>query len=151
MARMYSRARGVAGSKKPENPSVPSWNRLKDKEIETLVAKLAKEGKNAAQIGLILRDSYGVVNTKLITGKRIGEILAAKDLKPEIPDDLLALIRRSVDLRKHMDANHKDQTAVRGLLITESKMRRLVKYYKANNKLPLDWKFDAASIKIYAQ
>jgi small subunit ribosomal protein S15 len=148
---MYSRARGVSGSKKPEKPSIPTWNRLKDKEIETLVAKLAKEGKTAAQIGLLLRDSYGVVSTKLLTGKRIGEILASKELTPEIPDDLRSLIRQSVNISKHMSHNRKDQTAVRGLRIAESKMRRLVKYYKATGKLPLGWKFDAESIKIYAQ
>ncbi len=151
MARMYSRAKGKSGSKKPENPTIPSWNRLKDKEVEALVVKLAKEGKNAAQIGLILRDSYGIVSTKLLTGKRVSEVLAEKKLTPEIPDDVRSLIKRMVQLRKHLEENHKDETGKRGMLITESKIRRLVKYYKRIGQLPIDWKFDAESIKIYAQ
>ena len=148
---MYSRAKGKSGSKKPEKPTIPSWNRLKDKEVEALIVKLAKEGKTAAQIGLVLRDSYGIVSTKLLTGKRIAEVLTSKDMTPEIPDDVRALIKRMVHIRKHIEANHKDETAIRGLTLTESKIRRLVKYYKRVGELPLDWKYDAESIKIYAQ
>ncbi|MFQ5620955.1 MAG: 30S ribosomal protein S15 [Candidatus Nanoarchaeia archaeon] len=151
MSRMYSRKKGSSGSTKPEELKKPEWTKLSEKEVETLIVKLAKEGKSSAQIGTLLRDQYGIVDVKTVTGKRISEILEAKKVAPELPDDLLSLIRRSVAIRKHLQGNHKDQTAKRGLTLTESKIRRLVKYYKANKVLPLDWKFDPESVKIYAQ
>jgi len=59
-----------------------------------------------------------------------------------IPEDLVFLIRRSVQIRKHMEANNKDQTAKRGLQLTESKIKRLTKYYKKSGKLSSEWKYD---------
>ena len=72
---MHSRARGNAGSKKPLNPAKPTWIVYKTKEIEMLIGKLSKEGKSSSEIGLILRDSYGIPNIKQVTGKRLQEIL----------------------------------------------------------------------------
>ena len=43
MARMHSRKKGKHGSKKPAKKSTPSWTRYKPKEIEMLIAKLAKD------------------------------------------------------------------------------------------------------------
>jgi len=151
MAKMHSRKRGNAHSNRPLNPQVPTWVRYQTKELEMIIGKLSKEGKTASEIGLILRDSYGIPNTKLITGKRIQQLLADKKLLPEIPEDLMALMRKSVSLRKHMESFKQDQTAKRGLLLTESKIKRLIKYYKEVGKLDPLWKYDPAKIKIYAE
>lgn len=151
MAKMHSRARGNAGSKKPLKATAPTWARYKPKEIELLVGKLAKEGKSSSEIGIILRDSYGVPNVKLLTGKRLQEILADKKQLPKLPEDLMALMKSSVLVRKHMEANPQDMTAVRGLQLTESKIKRLVKYYKEVNKLAPDWKYDPSAVKIYTE
>jgi len=142
MARMYSRRKGKAGSNKPAKPATPMWVRYKDKELELLITKLAKEGKSPSQIGIVLRDTYGIPDSKLITKKQITVILKEKKLLSEIPEDLLALIRRSVDLSKHLEANRKDETAKRGLTITESKIRKLIKYYKKTGKLVSEWNYD---------
>ncbi|MBS3102231.1 30S ribosomal protein S15 [Candidatus Woesearchaeota archaeon] len=144
MARMYSRKRGKSGSKKPIKKAMPTWLRYKAKEIELLIVKFAKEGKSASEIGLILRDSYGIPSVKLICGKTITSVMKEKNLLPEVPDDLIALIRRSVLIRKHIEVNKEDQTAKRGLTITESKIKKLVKYYKREGKLPSEWKYDPA-------
>lgn len=149
MSRRYSRKKGKSGSKKPLHPTKASWIRLKPKEIETLIVKLAKEGKTGSQIGMILRDLHGVPDIHLIMGKQVSKILKEKEALPEIPEDLMALIKKSVLVRKHMEENHKDKTGLRGLQLTESKIGRLVKYYKKTDKLPLDWKYDAESIKLY--
>ena len=142
MARMHSRKKGKSGSKKPIKKAIPSWMGYKPKEVELLVVKLAKEGKSPSEIGLILRDNYGIPDVSIVCGKSITEVMRGNKLAPEIPDDLTALIRRTVLVRKHLEKNKKDQTAKRGLILTESKIKRLVKYYKANGKLPLEWKFD---------
>ncbi len=142
MARMYSRRKGKAGSHKPSKQTIPSWVRYKEKEIDLLITKLAKEGNSSSKIGLILRDTYGIPNVKLITKKPITKILKEKKLLSNIPEDLLALIKKSVALNKHLETNKKDETAKRGLILTESKIRRLIKHYKKTGKLSSEWKYD---------
>ena len=114
-----------------------------------LVMKLAKEGKTASEIGMMLRDMYGIPDVKLVTQKKITAILKEKSLSPQIPDDITALIRKRIALQKHFDENHKDMPAKRGLRITDSKINRLVKYYKKSGRLPLEWKFNPSQASMY--
>ncbi len=151
MARMYSRKKGKSKSVRPTRKTNPSWLRYKEKEVELLVTKIAKEGKTPSQIGLFLRDNYGIPSVKKITNKSITSILKEKNLAKEIPEDIMALIKRTIMLRKHLDKNHKDETAKRGLNLTESKIKRLVKYYKQTKKLPMDWKYDPERIKLFIE
>jgi small subunit ribosomal protein S15 len=150
MARMHSRDKGKSKSVKPTRKTSQSWLTYKEKEVEMLVAKLAKEGKTPSEIGLDLRDHYGIPSTKQLTKKTITGI-KEKELAKEIPEDLMALIRRTVMLRKHLEKNHKDEPAKRGLHLTESKIKRLVKYYKRSKKLPMDWKYDPERIKLFIE
>ncbi len=148
MARMYSRKRGKSGPTHPSKKAVPSWVDRSDKEIESLVTKLRKEGKTNSQIGLIMRDIYGVPDVKAVTNKKIGKILKEKNMEPEIPEDLMALIKKIVKLKKHMGENKHDMPANRGVQLTESKIRRLIKYYKKVKKLPIEWKYDEKRIRL---
>ncbi len=149
MAKMHSRGRGNAHSNKPLTTTIPTWIRYKSKEIELLIGKLAKEGKSSSEIGIVLRDSYGVPSVKLLTGKRVQQILAEKKLQKELPEDLFSLIKKSVLVRKHLEANKQDMAAVRGLQLTESKIKRLAKFYKKEKKIQPTWKYDPGSVKIY--
>ena len=151
MARMHSRAKGISRSTKPSKKVVPGWLKYKPKEVEMIITKFAKEGKSSSQIGIFLRDEYGIPDVKALTGKRINSILKDKNLLKEIPEDLMALIRRAVLIRKHMERSHKDMTAKRGLMLTESKIKRLTKYYKATGKLPLTWKYDPDKIRLVVE
>ena len=148
MARRYSGKHGKHGSKKPVNKAKPTWVSYADKEIEQLVVKLAKAGKTTSQIGLMLRDSYGIHDVKVITGKKITKIVEENKLLPNIPEDVTALMKKEISLMKHLEKNKHDMTAKRGLQLTESKIHRLSKYYKRINKLPKDWKYDKESIKL---
>lgn len=150
MARMYSRKRGKHGSKKPARKSVPSWIRYKPKEVEMLIAKLAKEGKNASQIGALLRDTYGVPSVSTLCGKSIAGIIKEKKLSPGVPEDLNALLKRYVATKKHLVSNRHDETAQRGMHITESKIGKLTKYYKRKGTIPETWKFDAERSGFFA-
>lgn len=151
MARMYSRAKGKSKSVKPLRKTTQAWLRYKDKEVELLITKLSKEGKTASEIGLVLRDSYGIPSVKQVTGKRVTEILQDKSLAKEIPEDLLCLIKKTIMLSKHIEKNKKDESARHGLNITESKIKKLVKYYKRTKKLPMDWKYDPERVKIFVE
>lgn len=148
MARMHSRKKGKSGSTKPVKKSIHTWIRYKPKEVELLIVKLGKEGKAPSQIGLILRDTYGIPDVKMITKKSISDILKAKKIEKAIPENLEVLIRRVIALQKHMEANRHDVVAKRGLMLTESKIRRLVKYYTRSGRLAPDWKYDSKRVSL---
>lgn len=147
---MHSRKKGTSGSSKPLDQAKPTWLSHSGKEVELLVSKLAKEGHDAAYIGTVLRDSYGIPSVKLITDKTITQILDEKKLTGQFPDDMMSLLKRSVKIRKHLDENRHDKTAVRGLQLTESKILRLAKYYKGAGRLKSDWKYNPAEISLLA-
>lgn len=148
MARMHSRKKGNAGSKKPIKKAAPTWVRYQAKEVELLVAKVAKEGKTQSQVGIVLRDSYGVPDVKKISGKNVSAIMKDKNLLPQIPEDLMSLIKKSVMIKKHLDGQKHDMSAKRGFELTDSKIRRLVKYYKREHVLPKDWSYDPEKVKL---
>lgn len=150
MARMYSGKKGKAGSKKPYGKKA-SWLTYKPKETELLVVKLAKEGKTPSQIGLMLRDSYGIPEIKQVVKKNITTVLKENKLLPEVPEDIMALVKKSIEIKKHMEANKKDMKAKRGLQLTDSKIRRLVKYYKRTGKLAQDWKYEPEKAKLLVE
>ena len=146
MARMHSRDKGKSGSTRPLENKKKSWLNYKEKEVESLVVKLAKQGVTSSLIGLTLRDSYGIPDVKIITKQSITQILKNNKLQQEIPEDLLDLLKREAKLVKHIETNKQDKTAKRGIQLTESKIKRLSKYYKKTNKLPKNWKYDRSKI-----
>jgi small subunit ribosomal protein S15 len=145
MARIHARRRGRAGSKKPLATTPPSWINYKPEEIKTLVLKLAKQGLSTSQIGLTLRDSYGIPDVKMSTKKAISQILKENKLYPEIPEDIQNLIKQATKVKKHLETNKKDNFSRRGLDLINSKIRRLVSYY---NKKGRKFKYDAKEIKL---
>ncbi len=150
MARMHSRKRGKSGSKKPAK-KVPSWAPFQEKEVEKLIIKYGKAGRSTSEIGIILRDSYGIHNVKALTGKSITALLQEHKLSKALPEDILSLIQRMISIKHHFDQNKQDMTAWRGLQLTEAKIRRLVKYYQRTGRLAADWKFDPDRLKMYLE
>lgn len=148
---MHSGARGKHGSKRPLKASVQSWVRYKAKEVELLITKLAKDGKTASQIGIILRDSYGIPNVRQIVGKSLQQILVEKTLLAEIPDDLYSLMKKAVLARRHFKIHKHDFHTKRGITNTESKIRRLAKYYKNTGRLSVEWKYVPEEVKIFME
>ena len=104
----------------------------------------AVERANRAAIWTSKRSRRSVRISGLSNEATPEEIVKENKLSPELPDDLTALIRKSVLVRKHIEENSKDETAKRGLTLTESKIKRLVKYFKRTGKLKSEWKFDPA-------
>ncbi len=148
MARMYSHKKGKSRSTRPSKTRNPGWVRYTAREVKKLITKLAKEGLTPSQIGVHLRDTYGVPDVKLVAKLSVTQILEENDLRSELPEDLMALIKKNAHIRAHLDENKKDLSAKRGLQLTESKTRRLVKYYHKTKRLPADWKYDPERIKL---
>lgn len=151
MGRMYSRKKGKHGSKKPPIKITPSWVKLKKNDVEQLIVKLAEEKHSSSTIGTILRDQYGIPNVKTITGKTITQILKENKLYPELPEDLLSLFKKSVKLMEHLKRNKFDDNAKKGLEHLQSKIRRLIKYYSREGKIPEDFVYDPEKIKLIVQ
>jgi small subunit ribosomal protein S15 len=151
MARMHSRKKGKSGSHKPLTKHKSNWIRYGSKEIEMLIAKLAKEDKTASEIGIILRDVYGVPDVRMLTKKSITAIMKEKKLTKELPEDLIALMRKLVAIKAHLNNNKQDMSAKRGHQLTESKIKRLIKYYKESGRIPVAWKYDPTKLKMYTE
>ncbi len=151
MARVYSRGRGKHGSHKPPIKRIPRWLGYKREEVKDLVVKLAKERHSSAMVGTILRDQYGIPDVKVITGKTIAKIMKENELYPQMPEDMLNLLRKAVNLREHLTRSKQDKHSKKGLENLESKIRRLGKYYSREGMLPKDWKYNAEQAKLIVQ
>jgi len=142
---MYARRRGRSGSKRPFSfrlmETVPEWVEMTAEEVERKVVELYERGVTTSEIGTVLRDRYGVPSVVLVTGEKITAILKGKNIAGEIPEDLLNLMRKALRVRKHVELNKKDVHNKRSLHLTESKIRRLVKYYRREKVLPEEWQY----------
>ena len=148
MARMYARRRGKSCSVRPYRKQAPAWSNMDAKAITQVILNLRKEGASSSKIGLVLRDSYGVPDVKLALGKRIGDVLKENKVASEIPEDLRDLMMKALGLRKHLGDNKKDLHNKRQLNLTESKIRRLVRYYRGTKKLPKEFVYKPETAEI---
>ena len=51
-------------------------------------------------------------------------------LAPAIPEDLYYMIKKAVVMRKHLEVNRKDKDGKFRLILVESRIHRLARYYK---------------------
>ena len=142
MSRMHSDARGSSGSNKPVEKDNPDWVDYNEEEVEDLVVKLSEDGLQPAQIGLRLRDQYGIPSVKQLTDKKVTEILEENGEAPDIPSDLQNLLDKAESLEDHLDENENDSQAERRLELTEAKIRSLADYYREEGEIPENWEYE---------
>lgn len=130
---------------------IPKWVDKNPEEIEELIVKLAEEGTPPSKIGIILRDKHGIPNVQEVLDKSMIEILESHDIKPEIPADLMDLIERAVRLRNHLEQNPNDTRTQRALDELESRIQKISKYYRKEEKLPADWRYDPEEAALLVQ
>ena len=65
-----------------------------------------------------------------MTGSKILRIMKGLGLAPEIPEDLYHLIKKAVSMRKHLELFRKDRDGKFRLILVESRIHRLARYYK---------------------
>jgi small subunit ribosomal protein S15 len=145
VSRIHSGHKGRSGSHRPYPVAKPEWVTAEPAEVTEQAVKLAKGGMGPAQIGAVLRDSAGVPSIRALTGKRMTALLADGGVRPDLPDDLQALLKRVVHLQRHLVQHPKDLSNQRGLALMESRIRRLAHYYKRQKLLPEDWRYTSAS------
>ena len=145
MGRMHSTGKGMSDSAIPYSRKTPSWFKLSTEEVEEQIIKYARKGLTPSAIGVVLRDSHGVPQVKFATGNKILRILKSNGLAPEIPEDLYHLIKKAVNMRKHLERNRKDKDTKFRLILVESRIHRLTRYYRQAGVLPSTWKYESAT------
>ncbi|KAF8456359.1 40S ribosomal protein S13 [Terfezia claveryi] len=140
MGRLHSNGKGISGSAIPYSRQPPSWLKKTPEEVVEQICKFARKGSTPSQIGVQLRDSHGIAQVKVVTGNKILRILKSHGLAPEIPEDLYMLIKKAVSVRKHLERNRKDKDSKFRLILIESRIHRLSRYYKTVGVLPPTWK-----------
>ncbi len=148
MARIHARRWGKSGSRRVYRDGPPEWVEMSAEEVEKKVLELYNDGYEPSMIGMILRDRYGIPSVRQVTGKKLLKILKEKGVEITLPEDLKALIKKALNLRKHLEIHKKDYHNLRGLQLIEAKIWRLSNYYKEKGVLPPDWKYDPKKLQI---
>jgi len=151
VARMHSKGKGKSGSNKPYSNDPPEWSNSDKKEVEELILQLSGDGHTTASIGSILRDQHGVPDVRLVTGERISQTLQRLGKDTGYPEDLMSLMRRALRLIDHLSQNSKDVHNRRQLELCESKIRRLSRYYKDNERLASDWTYKRDQLRLMVE
>lgn len=148
IARLHSKKKGKSGTKRQKSKVSPKWTELKKAEVKEIALRMAKEGIPPARIGLVLRDQHGVANIKAVLGIGLTDFLRGEGALPELPEDLLNLMKKVVRMQEHLKSVKKDVRNKVKLSHVESKIGRLVKYYSAKGRLPAGWKYDREKVSL---
>jgi small subunit ribosomal protein S13e len=54
---------------------VPTWFKSTPEQVVDNICKLAKKGATPSQIGVVLRDSHGVAQVKVVTGMNLSNFV----------------------------------------------------------------------------
>lgn len=140
MAKMHSSGRGRSESVKPYATTLPTWLDLPVDEIKNEVIRMGNKGISAPEIGMKLRDVYGVGKAKDVLGDDITRFLQKNGVMSTVPPDLQSLVLRANTLRSHLNVYRKDNSAKYRLILVSSRMYRLARYYKRMMRIPGNWK-----------
>ena len=127
----------------PYRKAPPSWVQISTNDLVDQIVKLAKKGSSPSQIGVTLRDTVGIPQVKGVTGSKILRILKKNGLAPQVPEDLYHLIKKAISIRKHLEKFRKDKDAKFRLILVESRIHRLARYYRNVKSLPATWRYNS--------
>ena len=82
MGRLHSKGKGISASAIPYSRQVPTWFKSTPDTVVDNICKLARKGATPSQIGVVLRDSHGVAQVKVVTGNKILRILKSNGMRP---------------------------------------------------------------------
>ncbi|KLO14411.1 hypothetical protein SCHPADRAFT_872760 [Schizopora paradoxa] len=146
MGRMHAPGKGISGSALPYRRTPPSWLKTTPDEVVEQIIKLARKGLSPSQIGVTLRDAHGIPQVRFVTGNKILRILKSNGLAPRYPEDLTNLFKKADAVRKHLAVNRKDKDSKFRLILIESRVHRLARYYKSRGQLEPSFKYDSATV-----
>ena len=103
----------------------PPWVKIKEPELKKIILDLSKK-HSPSQIGLILRDQYGIPTTKIF-GKKLKKYL--EELKINKNEDLENAEKKVEALKKHLKKNITDRKAKHKLQHAQSRLNITRKYF----------------------
>jgi small subunit ribosomal protein S13e len=145
MGRIQSKGKGkgISSAVTPFKRRSARWVAHTPKSISDLIVTMAKKGMSPSQIGVAIRDREAVPSIKLLTGQKIVRLLKKNGSAPEIPEDIYCLIKKAVNIRRHLEKCRKDKDAKYRIILIESRIHRLARYYRRTLRLPNKWKYNA--------
>ncbi len=141
---MHTKKKGKSKSRKPileAGSKIEGAEENKD-EIIKLAVEYAKKGMPPALIGETLKKEHKVPYAKHILGKKLEQVLKENGIEESMPYDMLQLMKKAVNLRKHLDKNKQDTNNRIRLGRIEAKIWRLTKYYIKEGVLPEGWRYN---------
>jgi len=102
----------------------PLWVKMKEPELKKTILELS-EKHSPSQIGLILRDQYGIPTTKIF-GKKLKAYL--KELGIEKNEDLENAEKKVDKMKEHLKNNITDRHAKHKLQHAQSRLNITRKY-----------------------
>ncbi|MAG39638.1 30S ribosomal protein S15 [Candidatus Pacearchaeota archaeon] len=108
----------------------PVWVKMKEPELKKLIAELS-EKNSPSQIGMILRDQYGIPTTKVF-GKKLKAYM--EELGIERNEDLENAEQKVEGLKEHMKNNVTDRKAKHKLQRAQSRLNITRKYAERKAK-----------------
>lgn len=70
--------KGIARRSLPYKRSAPSWVKQSASDCVKEICAMAKKGFTPSQIGVVLRDSHGIPQVKMVAGNKIVRILRSQ-------------------------------------------------------------------------
>ncbi|MEM3883943.1 MAG: 30S ribosomal protein S15 [Methanothrix sp.] len=144
MARMHTKKKGKSKSRKPileQGVKIEGAEENKEQIIK-LAVDYAKQGMPPALIGEKLKKEHNVPYVRHILGKKLEQVLKENGIEESMPYDMLELMKKAVNLRKHMAKNKQDVNNRIRLNRIEAKIWRLTKYYIREGVLPEKWRYN---------
>merc|ERR1712050_398974 len=141
---------GISGSALPFRRKAPAWVTMAPANVAEMIVKNAKKGLTPSQIGVLMRDVYGIPQVRFLTGKKILRILKKRGAAPTLPEDLYHLIKKAVAMRKHLNKNRKDTDCKFRLILVESRIHRLTRYYKRTKQVAPTWKYESGKLQLWS-
>jgi small subunit ribosomal protein S15 len=114
-----------------EKMKKPVWLKMSEEDLKKLIKKLA-EKYSPAELGAVLRDSYGIPTTKLY-GKKLGAYLKELGLNSNV--DLENAEKKLVTLKEHCKNNITDKKAKHKLQKTQGRVNAQRKYSQKKKKI----------------
>ena len=103
----------------------PLWIKMKEPELKKVILELS-EKHSPSQIGLVLRDQYGIPSTKVFGGKLKTYLT---ELGIEKNEDLENAEKKVEKIKEHLKDNITDRHAKHKLQHAQSRLNIIRKYF----------------------
>jgi ribosomal protein S15P/S13E len=108
-----------------ETLTKPAWVKMKEPELKKIILELS-EKHAPSQIGMILRDQYGIPTTRIF-GKKLKAYM--KELGIERNEDLENAETKVNKLKEHLKGNVTDRNSKHKLQHAQSRLNIIRKYF----------------------